>query len=245
MVGKPFACVAMITADASFLLAMRILLVEDQKKISRFIERGLREENFTVEVVENGNDAVERAVESPPDMIILDVMLPGKDGFTVLNEVRAAGCKARILMLTAMDSIQDRVRGLEGGADDYLCKPFAFAELLARVRVLLRRNVDDDLVTLRFADVEIDMRERTMKRGGKRIVLSTKEFAVLAQLMKHPGRVITRTQLAEAVWDENFDPFSNVIDVTVYHLREKIDRGFDKPLIHTIRGSGYVLRETL
>ena len=234
----------MIAADASFLLAMRILLVEDQKKISRFIERGLREENFTVEVVENGDAAVDRAVESPPDMIILDVMLPGKDGFTVLNEVRAAGCKARILMLTAMDGIQDRVRGLEGGADDYLCKPFAFAELLARVRVLLRRNVDDDLVTLRFADVEIDMRERTMKRGGKRIVLSTKEFAVLAQLMKHPGHVITRTQLAEAVWDENFDPFSNVIDVTVYHLREKIDRGSDKPLIHTIRGSGYVLRET-
>lgn len=223
---------------------MRILIVEDQKKISRFIERGLREENFTVEVVENGNDAVDRAIESPPDMIILDVMLPGKDGFTVLNEVRGAGCKARILMLTAMDSIQDRVRGLEGGADDYLCKPFAFAELLARVRVLLRRNVDDDLVTLRFADLEIDMRERTMKRAGKRIVLSTKEFAVLAQLMKHPGRVITRTQLAEAVWDENFDPFSNVIDVTVYHLREKVDRGFDKPLIHTIRGSGYVLRET-
>lgn len=224
---------------------MRILIVEDQKKISRFIERGLREENFTVEVVEDGSEAVRRVIESPPDAIILDVMLPGKDGFTVLNEVRAAGCKSRILMLTAMDSIQDRVRGLEGGADDYLCKPFAFAELLARVRVLLRRNVDDDLVTLRFADVEIDMRERTMKRGGKRIVLSTKEFAVLAQLMKHPGRVITRTQLAEAVWDENFDPFSNVIDVTVYHLREKIDRGFDKPLIHTIRGSGYVLRETL
>lgn len=238
------ARVAMITVDASFLLAMRILIVEDQKKISRFIERGLREENFTVEVVENGSEAVQRVIESPPDAIILDVMLPGKDGFTVLNEVRAAGCKSRILMLTAMDSIQDRVRGLEGGADDYLCKPFAFAELLARVRVLLRRNVDDELTTLRFAEIELDMRERTMKRAGKRIVLSTKEFAVLAQLMKHPGRVITRTQLAEAVWDENFDPFSNVIDVTVYHLREKVDRGFDKPLIHTIRGSGYVLRET-
>ena len=225
-----------------FIPAMRVLVVEDQKKIARFVERGLKEEGFAVDVVEDGNEALLCARESNYDVIVLDVMLPGRDGFGVLAELRAAGCKARVLMLTALDSVRDRVRGLEGGADDYLCKPFAFAELLARIRVLLRRGGDNEMITLRFAELELDMRERTVKRAARRIVLSTKEFAVLAQLMRHPGRVITRTQLAEAVWDENFDPFSNVIDVTVYHLREKVDRDFEKALIHTVRGAGYVLR---
>ena len=220
-----------------FISVMRILVVEDQQKIARFVERGLREEGFTVDVA-----AVHRAMEFAYDVVILDVLLPGKDGFTVLKELRERGCKGRIIMLTAMDSVNDRVRGLEGGADDYLCKPFAFAELLARVRVLLRRGGDDAGEMLRFADLEMDTRDRIVKRAGRRIELSIKEFAVLLLILRHPGRIVTRTQLAESVWDENFDPFSNVIDVTIYHLREKVDRNFDKPLIHTVRGAGYVLK---
>jgi heavy metal response regulator len=223
---------------------MRILVVEDQKKISRFIERGLREENYTVDVAEDGNSGLSHALELNYDLIILDVMLPGKDGFEILATLRSRGRKARIIMLTALDSIGDRVRGLEGGADDYLVKPFAFAELLARVRVLLRRSNDDEPTLLRFAGLELDMRERKVRRDGKSIILSTKEFGVLSHLMRHPQHVVTRTQLAEQVWDENFDPFSNVIDVTVYHLREKVDRGFAMPLIHTVRGTGYVLKQS-
>ena len=223
--------------------AMRILLVEDQTKISRFIERGLREENFIVDCEGDGASGLQRALETPYDLIILDVMLPEKDGFTVLGELRAKGCRARILMLTALDSVRDRVRGLEGGADDYLGKPFAFAELLARVRVLLRRDATDASQMLRFADLELDLHERKVKRAGQSIFLSVKEFAVLAHLLRNAGRVITRTQLAQAVWDENFDPFSNVIDVTIYHLREKVDRGFAAQLIHTVRGSGYVMKQ--
>ena len=222
---------------------MRILVVEDQKKIARFIERGLREENFAVDVAEDGNTGLCQALEINYDLIILDVMLPGKDGFEVLATLRSRGRKSRVLMLTALDSISDRVRGLEGGADDYLVKPFAFAELLARVRVLLRRSHDDAPTLLRFADLELDMRERKVRRSGQSIILSTKEFGVLSHLMRHPQHVVTRTQLAEQVWDEHFDPFSNVIDVTVYHLREKVDRGFPTPLIHTVRGAGYVLKQ--
>lgn len=224
--------------------AMRILLVEDQTKISRFIERGLHEENFIVDSEADGASGLQRALETPYDLIILDVMLPEKDGFTVLSELRAKGCRSRVLMLTALDSVRDRVRGLEGGADDYLGKPFAFAELLARVRVLLRRDATDTSQLLRFADLELDLHERKVKRAGQSIFLSVKEFAVLAHLLRNAGRVITRTQLAQAVWDENFDPFSNVIDVTIYHLREKVDRGFATQLIHTVRGSGYVLKQT-
>ena len=223
---------------------MRILLVEDQTKISRIIERGLREENFIVDSEVDGASGLQRALETPYDLIILDVMLPEKDGFTVMSELRAKGCRSRVLMLTALDSVRDRVRGLEGGADDYLGKPFAFAELLARVRVLLRRDATDANQLLRFADLELDLHERKVKRSGQSIFLSIKEFAVLAHLLRNAGRVITRTQLAQAVWDENFDPFSNVIDVTIYHLREKVDRGFATQLIHTVRGSGYVLKQT-
>lgn len=240
----PLSALSFAPSMLHFPAAMRILLVEDQMKISRFIERGLREENFIVDCEADGENGLHRALETPYDLIILDVMLPGKDGFTVLNELRAKGCRSRILMLTALDSVRDRVRGLEGGADDYLGKPFAFAELLARVRVLLRREATDASQLLRFADLELDLHERKVKRAGQSIFLSVKEFAVLAHLLRNAGRVITRTQLAQSVWDENFDPFSNVIDVTIYHLREKVDRGFAQPLIHTVRGSGYVLKQT-
>jgi two-component system copper resistance phosphate regulon response regulator CusR len=221
---------------------MRILVVEDEKKIARFIERGLREEGMAVDVAHDGAEGLTRALETRYDVIILDVLLPAQDGFSVLAELRAARCRSRVLMLTALDSVRDRVRGLETGADDYLGKPFAFVELLARVRALARRDADEPPAVLRCADLELDLHERKARRAGKSIPLSTREFSVLAHLLRHANRVISRTLLAEAVWDENYDPLSNVIDVTVYHLREKVDRGFHPALIHTVRGAGYVLR---
>lgn len=229
-----------LTPNAVF---MRILVVEDERKVARFIERGLREEHFTVDLAADGEEGLYRALNFPCDLIVLDVLLPKKDGFQVLAELRAAGCRARVLMLTARAGVPDRVRGLEGGADDYLTKPFAFAEFLARVRALLRRSAADDPVMLRAADLVLDLKTHKVTRAGKPVPLSAREFAVLEHLLRHPGEVVTRTQLAEHVWDENFDSFSNVIDVTVYHLREKVDRDFQPSLIHTVRGAGYVLKE--
>ena len=223
---------------------MRILVVEDERKVARFIERGLKEERFAVDVAPDGEEGLFRAQSNDYDLIVLDVLMPKKDGFQVLRELRAAKCRARILMLTARDSVEDRVQGLEGGADDYLIKPFAFAEFLARVRALLRRSTEDGPVRLRALDLTLDLKSRKATRAGKPVVLSAKELAVLEYLLRHPDEVVTRTQLAEHVWDENFDSFSNVIDVTVYHLREKVDRDFKPPLIHTVRGTGYVLKAT-
>lgn len=220
---------------------MRLLVVEDEPKVARFIERGLREEHFAVDVAHDGETGADLALTHDYDVIILDVMLPRRDGFAVLRELRAAGCQSRVLMLTARDGVKDRVRGLEGGADDYLVKPFAFEELLARVRALLRRRADEPLV-LRAADLTLDVKSREAARAGRAITLSAKECAVLEFLLRHQGRVVTRTQLAEHVWDQHFDPMTNVIDVTVYHLREKVDRGFAPALIHTVRGAGYVLK---
>lgn len=221
---------------------MRILVVEDQRKVARFIERGLKEERFAVDVAADGDEALFRAQSTDYDLIVLDVLLPKKDGFQVLRELRASKCRARILMLTARDSVEDRVRGLESGADDYLIKPFAFAEFLARVRALLRRGQGSDPVKLTAADLAMDLRTRKVTRGGREVTLSAKEFGVLEYFLRHLDEVVTRTQLAEHVWDENFDSFSNVIDVTVYHLREKVDRGFERALIHTVRGVGYALK---
>jgi len=221
---------------------MRILVVEDERKVARFIERGLKEERFAVDIAPDGEEGLFRARSNDYDLIVLDVLMPKKDGFQVLRELRASRCRARILMLTARDSVEDRVQGLEGGADDYLIKPFAFAEFLARVRALLRRGADDSPVSLRALDLLLDLKSRKVTRAGKPVILPAKEFAVLEYLLRHPDEVVTRTQLAEHVWDENFDSFSNVIDVTVYHLREKVDRGFQPALIHTVRGAGYVLK---
>lgn len=221
---------------------MRILVVEDERKVARFIERGLKEERFAVDVAPDGEEGLFRAQSNDYDLIVLDVLMPKKDGFQVLRELRAAKCRARILMLTARDSVEDRVQGLEGGADDYLIKPFAFAEFLARVRALLRRGTEDGPVSLRALDLILDLKTRKVSRAGKPVTLSAKEFGVLEYLLRHPDEVVTRTQLAEHVWDENFDSFSNVIDVTVYHLREKVDRDFQPALIHTVRGAGYVLK---
>jgi DNA-binding response OmpR family regulator len=222
---------------------MRILVVEDERKVARFIERGLKEERFAVDVAPDGEEGLFLALSNNYDLIVLDVLMPKKDGFQVLRELRAGKCRARILMLTARDSVVDRVQGLEGGADDYLIKPFAFAEFLARVRVLLRRGTTEDSpVSLSALDLMLDLKTRKVTRAGKPVALSAKEFGVLEYLLRHPDEVVTRTQLAEHVWDENFDSFSNVIDVTVYHLREKVDRDFQPALIHTVRGAGYVLK---
>jgi len=221
---------------------MRILVVEDEPKVARFVERGLREEHFNVEVARDGEDGLHRALETDFDLVVLDVMLPGRDGFSVLRELRAAGRQPRVLMLTARDAVADRVRGLDGGADDYLTKPFAFAEFLARVRALLRRPEGSDTGLLTLADLTVDPRSRKVWRAGKAISLSAREFAVLEFLLRHTGEVVSRTRLAEAVWDENFDSFSNVIDVTMYHLREKVDRDHAPALIKTVRGAGYVIR---
>lgn len=221
---------------------MRILVVEDERKVARFIERGLKEERFAVDVAPDGEEGLFRARSNDYDLIVLDVLMPKKDGFQVLRELRATKSRARILMLTARDSVEDRVQGLEGGADDYLVKPFAFAEFLARVRVLLRRGAEDGPVSLRALDLVMDLKARKVSRAGRPLALPAKEFSVLEYLLRHPDEVVTRTQLAEHVWDENFDSFSNVIDVTVYHLREKVDRDFKPALIHTVRGAGYVLK---
>lgn len=221
---------------------MRILMVEDEPRLAASVTRGLREEGFSVEVAPDGEEALHRLRTEPFDLAILDVMLPSLDGWQVLGRLRAERRPLRVLMLTARQSVEDRVRGLESGADDYLVKPFAFAELLARVRAVLRRPVGEETLRLQFADLELDYRARTVKRAGQSLSLTPKEFAVLAFLLRHRGEVISRTRLAEEVWDEQFDSFSNVIDVTLSHLRAKVDRGFAVPLIQTVRGAGYVLR---
>lgn len=223
---------------------MHLLVVEDEIKVARFIEQGLREEGFDVETAADGDAGLAKATAGAFDLIILDVMLPGRDGFSVLRELRAAGVQSRVLMLTARDGVGDRVQGLDLGADDYLVKPFAFAELLARVRALLRRGTTEEAALLRMADLQVDLRARRVTRGGQLVVLSTKEFGVLAHLLRRAGNVVTRAELAEKVWEDLQNTPSNVIEVTVYHLREKIDRGFSPTLIHTVRGAGYLLQSS-
>jgi two-component system copper resistance phosphate regulon response regulator CusR len=222
---------------------MRLLVIEDEIKVARFIERGLREEGFTVETALDGESGLQKAKAGSFDLIILDVMLPERDGFSVLRELRASAMSTRVLMLTARDGVGDRVQGLDLGADDYLVKPFAFAELLARVRALLRRSIAEETVLLHTADLQVDVRARRVTRGGQLVVLSAKEFGVLAHLLRRAGHVVTRAELAETVWEDLPNTPSNVIEVTVYHLREKIDRGFTPTLIQTVRGAGYLLQQ--
>lgn len=223
---------------------MRLLVIEDEVKVARFIERGLREEGFAVETAGDGETGLVKAQHGDFDLIILDVMLPVRDGFSVLRELRTAKAPARVLMLTARDGVQDRVHGLDLGADDYLVKPFAFAELLARVRALLRRGAGEEPALLHVADLQMDARARRVTRGGQLVTLSQKEFGVLEHLLRRAGSVVTRAELAEKVWEDLQGTPSNVIEVTVYHLREKIDRGFSPILIQTVRGAGYLLQKT-
>jgi len=217
-------------------------VVEDEPRVRSFLERGLSEASFAVDATERGDDALDLALVHPYDVIVLDLMLPGRTGLEVVRELRRAGRSTPILILTARDQIDDRVRGLDCGADDYLVKPFAFAELLARVRSLLRRGSSQTSV-LEVSDLHIDLLSRRVTRSGKLIDLTPKEYALLEFLARHAGQVVTRTMIAEHVWDMNFDSFTNVIDVYIRYLRRKIDQDFEKKLIHTRRGVGYVLAE--
>jgi heavy metal response regulator len=221
---------------------VRILVIEDEPKVARFLERGLRQQSYAVDVAVNGEDGLQWAGEHEYDLIVLDVMLPGRDGFGVLRELRSARNRTRVLMLTARDGINDRVRGLDLGADDYLVKPFDLDEFMARVRALMRRATTEAPVCLRYADLELDPRTRRVARGGRPVELTAKPFAILDLLLRRAGQVVSRAELAEHVWDRYFDPFSNVIDVTMHQLRDKIDRAGNARLIHTVRGVGYTLR---
>lgn len=221
---------------------MRILVVEDEVRLADYLKKGLSENGHVVDLANDGIDGRHLALEGEYDLVVLDVMLPGVDGFAVLRALRERK-DTPVLMLTARDKVEDRVQGLKGGADDYLVKPFAFTELLARVEALLRRGVGKSqaVTLLRLADLEVDLARRKATRGGKRLDLTPKEFTLLTVLLRHQGEVLSRTVLAEQVWDINFDSETNVIDVAVRRLRAKLDDGFDRPLLHTVRGMGYVL----
>lgn len=221
---------------------MRILLIEDEQNISSFIKKGLKEELYTVDIAEDGNLGLSMAVHNIYDLILLDVMIPGIDGLTLCRLLREKGINTPILMLTALDSVSNKVAGLESGADDYLTKPFAFSELLARVRALLRRK-SDMVSELNIDDLKIDLLSRRVFRENKEITLSPKEFSILEYLLRNKGRILSRTQIIENVWGYNYDPNTNIVDVHIKYLREKIDKDFSKKLIHTIRGTGYVVRE--
>ncbi len=221
---------------------MRILVVEDEPKVASFIRRALEEESYAVDAAANGLDGLEMAKNSTYDLVILDLMLPGLPGIEALKRMRQARLKMPVLILTARSQVDQKVTGLDAGADDYLTKPFAIDELLARVRALLRRGTGEPGGVLQVDDLMLNPSTREVTRGGQRIELTAKEYALLEYLMRNTGRVLTRPMIAEHVWNLDFDTFTNVIDVYVNYLRNKIDRGRDRKLIHTLRGSGYVLR---
>ncbi len=221
---------------------MRILLVEDDRKVASFIRKGLTEEGYAVDVAHDGETGLAMGLDRLHDAIVLDVMLPQKPGFQVIRELRQAKVATPVLLLTARDAVEDKVQGLDAGADDYLTKPFAFAELLARVRALVRRGKAAQAPVLQVADLILDPAARTVKRGGAAIPLTNREFSLLEYFLRNPGRVLTRTMIAEHVWDYSFDAGTNVIDVYVNYLRKKIDAGRERKLIHTVRGVGYVLK---
>ena len=222
---------------------MRILVVEDEKKVASFIKRGLEEESYVVETASDGEEGLTLALEKRFDLIILDWMLPKRDGMSFLKELRDRNMATPVLMLTAKDTVEDIVVGLETGSDDYLTKPFAFAELLARVKALIRRSEMDRGAELHFADLRIDPVTHKVWRGDKEIDLTAKEYGLLEYFMRNPNQVLTRTMIADHVWDYTFDSFTNIIDVYVNYLRKKIDRDATIKLIHTVRGVGYIMKE--
>ena len=222
---------------------MRILLVEDEKKTVAYLKKGLGENGFVVDVATDGEDGSHLATTNDYDLIILDVMLPNKDGWSILADIRKEGKTTPVLFLTARDSVADKVRGLKSGADDFLIKPFSFSELLERIRSILRRSPVRQPDVLRVADLEIDVIRHKAARAGKRLDLSAKEFVLLSLLARRKGEVLSRTLIAEQVWDMNFDSDTNVVDVAIRRLRSKVYDPFSSKLIHTIRGMGYVLEE--
>jgi two-component system, OmpR family, response regulator len=222
---------------------VRVLIVEDEVKMAALLRRGLRDEGIAADVAGRGEDALWMAAATEYDAVVLDVMLPGIDGFETCRRLRADGIWAPVLMLTARDSVEDRVAGLDGGADDYLTKPFSFAELLARLRAVSRRGAPERPPVLRVGDLELDPATRTVRRGDAEILLSPREFALLETFMRHPGEVLSRYQLLERAWDFGYENRSNVIDVYVRYLREKIDRPFGAKSLETVRGVGYRLRD--
>jgi heavy metal response regulator len=222
---------------------LRILVVEDEQKVASFIQKGLAEEGYAVDVAADGEDGLTMALDGVHDLVVLDIMLPKRDGLSVLREMRNRRIQTPVLFLTARDTVPDRVAGLDAGSDDYLVKPFAFEELLARIRALLRRRGGDRLAVLAAADLTLDPAAREVRRAGKKIELTAKEFALLEYLLRNKGRVLNRSLIAQHVWDYDFDSSTNVIDVYINYLRKKVDAEFSPRLIHTVRGAGYVLRE--
>ena len=222
---------------------VRILIIEDEKKIADFIKRGLKEEGYAVDTARDGEEGLFLATTNEYDAIVLDLMLPKMDGLSLCRRVREKDVSTPLIMLTAKDRVEDKVTGLDSGADDYLTKPFAFEELLARIRALLRKKDSRAAAQLQIADLELDLLTHKVTRQDKEISLTSKEFALLEYLMRNKGRVVTRTMISEHVWDINFDTDTNVIDVYINYVRNKIDHGYKKKLIHTIRGRGYILTD--
>ncbi len=224
---------------------MHLLLIEDDQEAAQFLLKGLRESGYAVDHSPDGRDGLSRAVEGRYDLIVTDRMLPHMDGLALVKFLREQGVRTPVLVLSALGTVDDRVQGLKAGGDDYLTKPFAFSELLARIEALLRRSVSPDNAPtrLKVADLEMDLLSRQVTRGGREIELTAREFKLLEFLLSHAGQVVTRTMLLERVWDLHFDPQTNLIDVHMSRLRQAVDRGFAKPLIHTIRGTGYVIRD--
>ncbi len=221
---------------------VRVLVVEDEPGVSSFIRQGLTEAGYAVDIAADGEEGVAYALAAEYDLMVVDIMLPKRDGLSLLREIRSEGVKTPVLLLTARDAIDDRVKGLDAGADDYLVKPFAFQELLARIRALLRRPPLQTGSILRASDLEMDLTTRQVWRAGKAISLTPREFSLLEMLLRHPNQVLSRTQILEHVWNFNFYGSSKVVDVYIGYLRRKIDSGFASPLIHTVRGVGYVLK---
>ena len=222
---------------------MKILVIEDEKKVANFLQKGLKEEQYVVDVAYDGLEGEDLATTNDYDLILLDIMLPGKDGIEILKTLRRQQINTPVIMLTAKEMVEDKIEGFNAGCDDYISKPFSFEELLVRIRAVLRRGSGPLSNVLTFADLTLDLISHKVIRGDREIELTAKEYTLLEYLVRNPNRVLTRTMIAEHVWDYNYDSFTNVIDVYINYLRNKVDRGFATKLIHTVRGVGYVMKE--